>query len=223
MMSSVCRHHEDVPVLVDEPCVGRLVVPRELREIGFDVSLAGIPQRRQGARRQGQLDDECANLPGRDRLTGVVHHEHVHAGSRLRRGALLHGQRFDAHAVRADRPAGLGLPPVIDDGDPELVLGPMERVRIGALAREEQRPEPGQIVPGNQCPVRILLLDGPEGGRRGEHHADSMLREHPPECARVGRPDGLALVDDRACSRSAAGRSTMYECPMTHPTSDAAQ
>src|SRR5207247_2623819 len=45
-------------------------------------------------------------------------------------------------------------------------------------------------------PLRVLLLDGPEGGGGGEEHVHAVLLHHPPEGARVGRAHGLALVED---------------------------
>ncbi len=45
--------------------------------------------------------------------------------------------------------------------------------------------------------VRVLLLDRPDRGRRGEQRLDPVLGDHPPERARVGRADRLALVEHR--------------------------
>ena len=41
----------------------------------------------------------------------------------------------------------------------------------------------------------VLLLDGPEGGRRGEQRPHAVLGDHPPEGPGVGGADRLALVE----------------------------
>ena len=45
--------------------------------------------------------------------------------------------------------------------------------------------------------VGIFLLDGAESGRRGKKRLDLVFRDHPPERARIGRADRLALIDHR--------------------------
>jgi hypothetical protein len=57
---------------------------------------------------------------------------------------------------------------VVDHRHPEHLFGPFHRVRVGALAGEEQRAEFREIVAADQRALRVLLLDGAEGGRRGE-------------------------------------------------------
>jgi hypothetical protein len=57
------RHDEEVAVLVHVAGIGRLVVAGELVEIGAE-ALIGVPQRRQAARRQRQLDDDVAQRAG---------------------------------------------------------------------------------------------------------------------------------------------------------------
>ena len=45
--------------------------------------------------------------------------------------------------------------------------------------------------------MRIFLLDGAESRRRGEQRHRLVLGDHPPEGARIGRADRLALIEDR--------------------------
>ena len=111
----------------------------------------------------------------------------------------------EAHRIAGDRPAGLGLPPVIDHGHFQQLLGPFDRRRIGALAGEEQRAEIRQVVLRDQLAVRVFLLDGAERGRRGEQRDALVLGDDAPERAGVRRADRLALVEDRGapCSSGA--------------------
>src|SRR3546814_6451648 len=76
----------------------------------------------------------------------------------------------------------------------------MERVGVGTLAGEEQRAEIAEVVFPDGLAVRVLALDGAEGGRRGEHRADLMVGDHAPEDAGVRRADRLALEHDRGAA-----------------------
>ena len=86
---------------------------------------------------------------------------------------------------------------MVDDGHLQLLLGPFDRVGIGALAGQEQRAEVRDVVAADMLAVRVLLLDGAERGRRGEQRHDAVLGDDAPECAGVGRADRLALEQDR--------------------------
>src|SRR6185312_17072366 len=94
---------------------------------------------------------------------------------RLGRGTMLHRKLLEPDTVGCDRPAGLGLPPMIDDGHRELALGPFDGRRIGAFAGEEKRAELRHRVLADEPTVRIFALDGAERRRRGEHHRDAVL------------------------------------------------
>ena len=63
-------------------------------------------------------------------------------------------------------------------------------------ARNRERSRTGRSA-ATKAPSRVLALDGPEGGRRGEEAPDAVLGDHPPERAGVGRADRLALEQDR--------------------------
>ncbi len=81
-----------------------------------------------------------------------------------------------------------------------MLLRPLDGVGIGALAGQEQGAEFRQVVFGDELAVRVFLLDGAEGGRRGEQGRDLVLGDHPPEGAGIGRADRLALVEDRGAA-----------------------
>src|SRR3546814_16711421 len=76
----------------------------------------------------------------------------------------------------------------------------MQRVGVGTLAGEEQRAEIAEVVFPDELAVRVLALDGAEGGRRGEHRADLMVGDHAPEDAGVRRAARLALEQDRGAA-----------------------
>ena len=95
-----------------------------------------------------------------------------------------------------DRPAGLGLPPVIDHRPLQQRRRPLRGRRIATLAGEEQRLEFAQVIGGQQLALGVLLLDRAHRGRRGEQHFDPVLRDHPPERAGIRRADRLAFVHD---------------------------
>ncbi len=99
-------------------------------------------------------------------------------------------------------------------GMPSSVGRPVVGVRVEPLAGQEERTSgwTGR-TPAIRSPSRILLLDRPERGRRGEQHLDAVLGDDPPERAGVGRADRLALVEhgggageQRARRRCRSGR-----------------
>ena len=78
-----------------------------------------------------------------------------------------------------------------------MLFGPGDGVGIGPLAGEKEGAEAGQVVVLQELGVRVLLLDGAEGRRRGEEGRDAVLGDHAPERAGVRGADRLALVHDR--------------------------
>src|SRR5689334_3453240 len=114
---------------------------------------------------------------------------HVPARRRHRARARLDRHRIEALEVAADRPAGLGLPPMIYRWYPEHALGPIYSRWIAALAREEQGAEAREVVLLQQLAVGVFLLDGAERRRRGEQRDRLVFGDHPPEGAGVGRAD----------------------------------
>src|SRR5689334_311009 len=106
---------------------------------------------------------------------------------------MLHRHRLKPETIRCDRPARLGLPPVVDHRHLELLLRPFDRRRIGTLAGEKERAELREIVAADELALGILALDRAERGGRREHDADAVLRDDAPEGTGIGRADGLAL------------------------------
>ena len=84
---------------------------------------------------------------------------------------------------------------MVDHGHAQLLLGPPERLRIAALAREEECAETRQVVATDVLAFRILLADGAKGGRGGEERAHPVVGDHAPERARIGCADRLSLVE----------------------------
>ena len=97
-----------------------------------------------------------------------IENVHVHSGDGLGRRTGLDGKLFDTHAVGADGPAGFGLPPVIDHGNPKIFPGPLEGIGIAALAGEEKTFEVREVVSLFELERGVFFLYGAEGGRCGE-------------------------------------------------------
>ena len=155
-----------------------------------------IPERRERARRHGRPDHQRPDGPGGHLVVLVIHDPQVPTRHRARGRAVLDGQKLDADAVGAHGPARFGLPPVVDHRAVQNVLGPFQRVRIAALARQEQRPEMREVASFEQFRFGIVPADGPEGGRRGEQRGDLVLLDDAPIDAGVRRADRLALEQD---------------------------
>ncbi len=190
-------HDVDIAVLVHVAGVRGRVVAGKLLQVGRLVALVIVVERRQGSRGQRQLDADGADLAPLHLLAGLVEHPHVPAWHRHGRRSRLHRQLLQTHAVRGDRPAGLGLPPVVDDRTVQRPHRPVQGVGVGAFAGEEQVLERRQVVLAHLERVRVLALDGAERGRRGEQHLDLVVGDHPPEGPGIGRAHRLAFVDDR--------------------------
>src|SRR3954469_22603694 len=135
----------------------------------------------------------------------------VVAGDRPRRRPRLHRCEPQACAICNRRPSEFGLPPVIEDRDAKPFGCPVQGVRIAALACEEQQAQPRQVERPHSLSLRVLALDGPEGGWRGEEDVHPVLLAAPPERTRVGGADWLALVEDR---RYAVKQRTIHDEPV---------
>ena len=71
----------------------------------------------------------------------------------------------------------------------------MQGIRVRPLARQEQGPQAGDVVFLQFLPLRVVALDGAEGGGGGEQGLDLVLGNHPPERARIGGADRLAFIN----------------------------
>src|SRR6185369_5450324 len=103
-------------------------------------------------------------------------------------------QQLQSGTIRADGPTSFRLPPVIDHRHAELSLSPRQRVRIATLASQKQRAKFFEIVVSKIFACVILAFDGAKSRRSGEKRADTVLRDHAPECAGIRRADRLAFV-----------------------------
>ncbi len=140
-------HHEQVAVVVHAAAVAGDVVARERRQVARAEAVVVAPQRRQRARRQRQPDRDRALLARGGLRPVAAQDADVVAGHGPGRRSGLDRQALDAEAVGGDRPAGLGLPPVVDHRPlAEHALGPQVGVGVEPLAGEEERLEPGQVV-----------------------------------------------------------------------------
>ncbi len=129
------------------------------------------------------------------RMAGLVHDLDDIARHRHGRRAELDRQDPQAHRIGGDRPAGLGLPPVVDDRPVENLLRPGDGVGIGPFAGQKERVHRGDVVVLEKLRLRVFLAHGAQRRRRGEEGGDLVVLDHPPEGAGVGRADRLALVE----------------------------
>ena len=210
-------HDVEVAVLVLVARVAREVVVRVLREIRRLVARVVVPEGRQATGRQREPDRERADLARGHLVVVLAQRAHLVAGHGLRGRAGLHREHPEADAVGGDRPARLGLPPVVDHRHAEVLARPHERVGVAALAGEEERAEPREVVLRHVRAPGVLLLDRAERGRRREEHVDAVLRDEAPEGAGIRRPHGLALVEDR---RATLEQRRVDDVRVTHDPPD---
>ena len=190
-------HDVEIAILVDHARVTSLVVAREGCEVALAEPLLRVPQRRQRARRQWELDGHRAKFVGAEFGSVLAEDTHVVAGHWHGWRAELDRQRLDADGVADDGPASLGLPPVIVDVDAEGLARPDDGVGVGALARKVEAAQAGDVAPLEHLALGILALDRPKRRRRGEEGAHVVLGDHPPEHAGVRGADRLALEHHR--------------------------
>ena len=169
------RHDVGVAVVIDVSRVGGFVVTRKLGKVGFDETLVRPPERRKRAGRQRQLHNQSADFTGLGWLRIRVDNSHVPAGYRFRGRAMLDRKLLDPQAVGANRPAGFGLPPVVDHRYAEMFFRPLQSSGVGSLTRQKQRLQPGEIEVLYQLALGIFPLDGTESSRRGEKNFDVVL------------------------------------------------
>ena len=140
----------------------------------------------------------------------------VVAVHRQARRAELAGQRFDAIAQAQDRPAGLGLPVVVDDRPAQRFGDPGRRRLVQRLAGQEQRAQARQVVLLQVG--RVLLLQHAHRGGRAEHRGDLVLLDQAPPDAGIGA-DRQAFVHDR---RHAGDQRAIDDVAVAHHPADVA-
>ncbi len=115
-------------------------------------------------------------------------------------GAGLERHRLEPTQIRRDRPARLGLPPVVDHRAAEHLRRPVVGVGVEALTGGEERLQRVDGVLLQFLGVRIRLAHSANRRGSGEQCLDAVLGDDPPERTRIGGADGLALVHHRRCS-----------------------
>ena len=94
-------------------------------------------------------------------------------------------------------PAGLGLPPGVDDGavvTADVGAVPDPGLGVDGLAHRAEQAQAGEVVAGRE--VLPPLHEGPDGGGRGVEDVDLVLLDDLPPAV-PGRRVGGALVHDR--------------------------
>ena len=131
-------HDVDEAVLVEITAVAGVVVAGIVAQVGLQVARVVAPEGLRAARRQRQGDDDRALAVRSQRPAFVVQHLHVVAGHRAvgRTGPQV--VAGDPDAGRGHRPAGLGLPPMVVDRPPGVLLQPVLGAAVELLAGQEQ-------------------------------------------------------------------------------------
>ncbi len=189
------RHVDDVVRSPEDEIVAILVAysPIESRihhrglestEIGADEALVVAPYGGQTSRRQRRRDGNDALLV-RARLgrIGLSQQFQVVAVRRETRAAEFQRRALHARNRGQDRPAGFGLPVVVDDRLAERVGNPTVGRLVQRFAGQEQVFERRDVVLLEIG--RILFFQHPNSGWRGEHHLDLALLHDLPPNARV--------------------------------------
>src|SRR5215813_7079708 len=112
---------------------------------------------------------------------------------------------LNAETIGGDWPAGLGLPPMIDDRDTQLLFSPGDGRRVGAFTGEEQGAELPEIASADQAAVGVFTFDSAESGRGGKEDPDAMLLDDPPKGTRVRRVDRLSFVHHGGAAKQQGG------------------
>ncbi|MNP46186.1 hypothetical protein D3C76_1401650 [compost metagenome] len=123
--------------------------------------------------------------------TNVVTRHRPVARPWLRRAAL------QPDAGRGDRPAGLGLPPMVVHRLATHPLQPFMGAGIQLFTRQEQLPQRAEVMVANQFALRVFLADGAHGRRCTEQRVDLVLLHHPPIGRSIRGADRLAFVEHR--------------------------
>ena len=194
-------HDEDIAVGVDVSGIARRVEARERIEIRLAEPLEASPDAGERARRQRKaqrdvpLGRSAARAGAGDIPALAVEDAHVVARHRHGGGAGLGGERLEPDGVRADRPAGLGLPPVVDDRHAEALVRPVPRLGVEPLTGEEQRLQARQRALGQLLEVGVDAADGAQRRGRREHRLHVAFMHGPPELPGIRRSHRLALVE----------------------------
>ena len=193
-------HDPQIAVVVFVSGIRGLVVAGIRAQIPLEVIVVVVPERGQASRRQRKFDRHVADRSGSHFFAALIENAHVISRHGFGARSRFYFLDAEADAVRADGPAGLGLPPVIDHRNSYFRFGPLQRGRITALAGEKKISKAAEVVAADVVAVGIVALDGPERCRSGEEHRHFVLRDDAPERAGIGSADRFSLVKDRRAS-----------------------
>ena len=146
-------HHEQVAVLVEVAAVAGEVVAGMLAQVRRLVAVVVVPQRRQAC--PAAAAARCRSRPPRPARTAIRRCAGCARRSRASAPSVspgLIGSGSTPMRIGGDRPAGLGLPPVVDDRDAELLRRPVRRCR----GRAARRPGTGTSAPTGRSWPRCL-------------------------------------------------------------------
>ena len=191
-------HHVEVAVLVEVAGIPGGVEAGEGRQVGALEAVLAAPDAQEGAGRQRESDGDIAVFAGlRDWFALGIEDGDVVAGHRERGRSRFGGDIGDAPGVRADRPAGFGLPPVVDHRAVQPVIGPVVGLRVESLAGQEKPAQALDVVLGQLDQVRVYPADGTDGRGRREQDRHLVVRNDAPERPGIGGAHRFALVDHR--------------------------
>ena len=193
-------HDIDVAVRVPMAAIPGEVEAGVAGPIGIDIALMVAPNGGEGARRQRLLEDDGALFAGAKLAAVLVQDAQVVTRGRQGWGAGTGLHQLHPGEVGADGPAGLRLPPMVDDGNAQVLPQPMVGGRVQPLPGNELMAQGGKVVVQLKHTGRVLLLDGAEGGGRGEEAVDPVVLNHPPEGPGVRRAHRLALKQHRGAA-----------------------
>ena len=207
------RHDIKIPVFILISRITRLVIAFEMLKIGFAEAGFGIPQRRQGCRRQGQFNRNRAQFARRQFMPALIQNLHIIPGHWHRGAADFDRQFFNTQWVATNGPTRFGLPPMVNHGHAKFCLRPLDCVRVGTLTRQEQRFKARDVIFSNKAAFWVFALDRAKGRWGGKQAFNFMLINHAPERACIRRANRFAFKDD--CG-AAKGQRRVTNIGMPH-------
>src|SRR5690606_26937775 len=134
-------HDEEVAILIDISGIRSLIIAWEIGEVALAKALLRGPEVRQAAGRHGESDHDIAQRSRRAWITIIVQNSELTGRHRHTRRAIFHREHAQSQWVMADGRARFRLPPMVDHRHAQLAFSPLHRLRVSALARQEQGSE----------------------------------------------------------------------------------
>ena len=163
--------------------VDHVAIRVALLKVGLHEARVVAPERGKAPRRQRRTNREhalaLAVLDG-DRVGRIADQRDIVARARQARRAEFALQCSAAGKSSEDRPAGFGLPVVVDHRHVQCVLDPLRRRHVERLTREVKITQRARVVFSEER--RILPAQHANGGGRREHHHRAIvLDDFPPD------------------------------------------